>query len=184
MTGVQTCALPISRIIDSEGQIISKPVRVGDIVWVEVKVETTANIKNIVLETLIPSGFEAENARLVNIDHVFRNLSGSEIINKIKYSKEDYDYDKEDAEDGDNIEDSDTKEQKIRIVKINSQYTDIKDDRVEQFFDVWANTSSYLYIPLRAICPGNFKFPQTRAFCMYDPEIKAYSSSSEITVKH
>jgi uncharacterized protein YfaS (alpha-2-macroglobulin family) len=57
----------IRRILSSEGKEISEgKIRQGDLVWVELSLRAQEAYQNIVLEALLPAGFEAENPRLAN----------------------------------------------------------------------------------------------------------------------
>ena len=63
-----------------------------------------------------------------------------------------------------------------------ADHTDIRDDRIMYFMDVYAQTKNYYYV-VRAVTEGAFQMGPVGADAMYDGEIHSYSGGGIIVVE-
>jgi len=64
-----------------------------------------------------------------------------------------------------------------------SDYMDIRDDRMLLFTNLELKTKKRFYYSVRAVTEGTFTLPPVSAECMYDPALKSVSSSGFIAIK-
>ena len=135
------------RFFDSEGKPLPAPgtIRQGELVWVKIELEGRLGYQNVAVQSLLPTGFEAENPRLANTAR-WKNSAGAGS-------------------------------------RLKPDYIDIHDDRIEFFVDLPDSNRYYLYYGMRAVTPGVFHWPAVRAWCMYVPQIVAYSHDGQIVVR-
>jgi uncharacterized repeat protein (TIGR01451 family) len=63
-----------------------------------------------------------------------------------------------------------------------SDYMDVRDDRVQVFGDLEANSSFSVYYTVRAVTPGEYIAPSPLIEVMYEPEIYSYGSNENIKI--
>ncbi|MBN2638527.1 MAG: hypothetical protein JXR65_05510 [Bacteroidales bacterium] len=63
-----------------------------------------------------------------------------------------------------------------------TEYTDIRDDRVDLFFDLDRNQSKTFYVLLNAAYPGVYFMPQISCSAMYDHAIQAATGGGKVKV--
>jgi uncharacterized protein YfaS (alpha-2-macroglobulin family) len=63
------------------------------------------------------------------------------------------------------------------------EYVDVRDDRLAMFINLPDSHAHKLYFALRAVSPGRFYLPGVQAYCMYQPFLRAQSTSAWLEIK-
>ncbi len=129
---------------------------------VDVKIDCSSELRNVVLADLLPAGFEIENPRL---DPDI--MPGAAFENAVRTSKKA----KPKQEGGDDT------------AGVTASYLDARDDRMVVAFDTLPSGTHHLYYVVRAVTPGAYQYPPVTAECMYDASVHARSDASAMTVK-
>jgi uncharacterized protein YfaS (alpha-2-macroglobulin family) len=66
---------------------------------------------------------------------------------------------------------------------ITPAYLEVRDDRLVLAFDRLSRGTHQFHYVVRAVTAGSFLYPPVHAECMYDPLIRATSTTSEITIR-
>jgi len=137
------------RYLDEHGKPLDVArVRSGDLVQVELTMQSGIPIDYVVIEDLLPAGLEIENPRLA------RNAADVAVkpVNKVRHNGED------------------VAEEKPAFHTIRA---DMRDDRLILVGNLnVAGSGTYLYTA-RAVTPGHYVLPPTKAECMYDSGINS-----------
>ena len=130
-------------------------IRHGEIVVVELTLDNGVPVKNLVVNDLLPAGFEIENPRLAT-----SAMAASA-----------------DAE-----APPETRNPQPATRPLNPDRVEMRDDRLILFADLNASARwSYRYV-VRAVTPGRFKLPALDAFCMYNPEICSVHGAGTVEI--
>ncbi|MGI8906434.1 MAG: MG2 domain-containing protein [Candidatus Sumerlaeaceae bacterium] len=151
----------------------------GQLVVVEVKLQSARSLKNVVIEDLLPAGLEIENANLATSEQISGDSSEHTADDSDEGAAADEENEPSDAE-ADN-EPSDTQ----GAGGLNIQRTDARDDRMLAFVDLDGSGSAIkgtFRYAARAVSQGTFVLPPVQASCMYDPEIQARSGAGTVVV--
>lgn len=134
-------------------EIDVKYLRKGKAFYMELKVLPNAEgnsyfyLQNVALTQIIPSGWEIENTRLLNI----------QMPQWIESRMEDN----------------------------NLEYEDIRDNRVNFFFDLtnYSREGQRFFIKLNCVTEGKYKLPGTKVEAMYNNECRAYLNGFDVEVR-
>jgi uncharacterized protein YfaS (alpha-2-macroglobulin family) len=126
----------------------------GDLVRVELTLQGTGSLENVVIEDLLPAGLEVENPRLQSGAAAAIAAGG--------------DVDPE-------------RPRGVQLLQV--MHTDFRDDRVSVMTNLAYGKGSVTYLA-RAVSPGVFSVPPVRAECMYDAGIRSvWSGDATLTVQ-
>ena len=75
---------------------------------------------------------------------------------------------------------NDTEPNAVAMNNSKVSYTDIGDDRISWFFDIYE--AQVVYVKIDAVTPGTYTLPPTYAEAMYDGSYSASSESATIKV--
>ncbi len=143
------------RFLSRDGEPLDlKSVKQGEIAIVELTLDNGVPVDNLVINDLLPAGFEIENPRLATSEASHIPDSTSQI----------------------------EEQPANRIRPLSPDRVEMRDDRLILFADlpssgVW----SHRYV-VRAVTCGRFKLPALDAFCMYNPEICSVNGAGTVEV--
>jgi uncharacterized protein YfaS (alpha-2-macroglobulin family) len=128
------------RYLDERGKPLREDaVHSGDLVKVELTIQPASDLRNLVVEDLLPAGLEIENPRLVT------NAPAAAAAAVGKAS----------SRSGD-------------VATFEPRRVDMRDDRLILMGDMPAGRARTYTYTARAVAPGTFVVPPVRAECMYD----------------
>ena len=150
----------------------------GDIVEVQITIESATSLSNVVIEDLLPAGLEIENPRLSNAQVArYRttpkptfpaNLGanpfsvGEIVIIPLPPN-------------ANATPDPFASSPAVPLQQLSPNALDVRDDRLVLMADLPAGASSYTYLA-RAVTPGTYIIPPVRGECMYDISIHSLGS--------
>ncbi|MBM4033337.1 MAG: hypothetical protein FJ291_16360 [Planctomycetes bacterium] len=142
------------RFLSRDGaELDLRSIKQGEIAIVELTLDNGVAVKNLVVNDLLPAGFEIENPRLSPGPSFGFPVSGFESPDSERETRN--------AKHG----------TRNAIRPLNTDRVEMRDDRLILFADldvsgVWRHR----YV-VRAVTCGRFRLPALNAFCMYNPEI-------------
>jgi len=160
------------RFLSRDGaELDPRQVRQGDIVIVELTVDNGVAVKNLVINDLLPAGFEIENPRLATSDHQGEPEPPEPEVAPPP---------------GADMENAAAPPAATPLLKrpraLNPDRVEMRDDRLILFADLGSpGLWRHRYV-VRAVTCGRFKLPALNAFCMYNPEICSIHGAGTIEV--
>nr|MDA3884283.1 hypothetical protein [Candidatus Delongbacteria bacterium] len=148
----------LNKLFNGSNKLV-KPLKQGQVFKMRIKVKkrTQAELKNMALMQIIPSGWEIENKRLDNANA----YSSANSVRNYGYNSS-YNYNR----------------------KQSIKYVDIRDDRAMWFFDLDKNVKEIEFeIDLRCVSTGKFYMSPTIAESMYSREYYIIEPGFEVEVE-
>ncbi|HRT95227.1 MAG TPA: alpha-2-macroglobulin family protein, partial [Planctomycetota bacterium] len=166
-------SLKVRRRFLSRGgaELDPRQLRQGDIVIVELTVDNGVAVKNLVVNDLLPAGFEIENPRLATSD----SQDEAEPLEPKALMTPDAGTENDAAP-------AVVAPLPQRPRPLNPDRVEMRDDRLILFADLASPGLWHHRYVVRAITCGRFKLPALNAFCMYNPDICSIYGAGTIEV--
>lgn len=166
--------------LDSENEIDTSHLASGQLVRVQLTLQSSLKLDDVALEDMLPAGLEIENPRLVGSANLVRSISRHGRHRNFSRLHSDTDEASSESPGANADPNAKPNEPAIPAMSLDTD-PDIRDDRIVLFTAIDNGTCRYEYLA-RAITVGTFTVPPVRAECMYDSATYSLTGAGTLTV--
>ncbi|HUT34060.1 MAG TPA: alpha-2-macroglobulin [Planctomycetota bacterium] len=159
------------------GELDLKSVKQGEIVIVELTLDNGVPVKNLVVNDLLPAGFEIENPRLATSEQV--DVAAVQHAREVTPAMMRH---APGTEEDDAPPPPANGAAKPRPRPLNPDRVEMRDDRLILFADLDSSGLWRHCYVVRAVTCGRFRLPALDAFCMYNPEICSVHGAGTVEI--